>query len=164
MDDPITLGLAVSGPIIAIIGIYLTYQHYKEEIREKYQEGINQKFTEFEAAFRAVRKEIVDTKEALLAKISEQDVKMARMAVFTDALEDSLPDLLIKHANPIPVDSPIAKLLIKQKSGKINQGEMCELIHLLEEEIQKGEHSSSDEILLTLMLATMKSKVVPNVC
>jgi hypothetical protein len=87
------------------------------------------------------------------SRISRMETKME---LFWDSLGARLPDMLLK-GNPIPLESRLAQLLRVKREGKLTEDQINELMALLEVEMSSGGHSTDDNVLMLLMIATLKT-------
>jgi hypothetical protein len=92
----------------------------------------------------------------LQERISKMETKID---LFWGALEDKLPDMLMK-GNPISKDSELFKMLECKLNGNLSAVGRERLIELLELEIKKKEHTAGEEVAMLLMALSLKQKAV----
>ena len=92
---------------------------------------------------------------------SRLEVRVGKMEtkidLFWNALENKLPDMLLK-GNPISEDSELYKLLECKKNGNLKDD--GKLIALLETEINNKGHTAGEEIAMLLMALSLKAKAI----
>lgn len=82
-----------------------------------------------------------------------------KVDLFWGALETRLPDVLLK-GNPLPSDSKVAMLLKKYKDNTIANGDIPELIQLLDDESKNTEHSPGELLAIVLMETTLRANML----
>jgi hypothetical protein len=95
--------------------------------------------------------------QALLeTRVAKMETKID---LFWGALEDKLPDMLMK-GNPIAKDSELFRMLQCKLNGDLSPQGREKLIVLLEEEIGKKVHTPGEEVAMLLMALSLKAKAV----
>jgi len=90
----------------------------------------------------------------------EGDVREIKTKVnlFWNALEEKIPDLLLK-GNPIPPDSDLFHLLQKYMSKQISCIELSKLLIELDKEAKNKDHSAGEILAITMISAIVRSKL-----